>query len=91
MDELQKALEYARDQGVSDRQLAVVVKVEADRVRFQSVEGVVMTHPDVGDYAFPGSAVDQMKQSGWALKTDEPAEEPTEEPASVADETEEKK
>ena len=70
MDELKKALAYARDQGVSDRQLAALVKVEADRVRFQPAEGVAMTHPELDDREIrvPESSVEQMRLSGWVPK-----------------------
>jgi hypothetical protein len=83
MDELQKALEYARDQGVSDRQLAGLVKAHVDEVRFRVAgEGVTLTHPGLeAEAVFPESSVEQMQQAGWVLKAEEESE-IAEEPAA---------
>ena len=91
MSELDKALQYARDQGVSDRQLATLVKVHTDEVRFRQTDGVTLTHPDLDDreITVPESSVEQYQKSGWVPK---PTDEPTEQPAEdvKAAETEEK-
>lgn len=85
MDELQKALTYARDVGVSDRQIASVVKAHTDEVRFRQVEGVTLTHPELDgrEITVPESSVEQLALAGWLVK-------PTDEPAAPADDTEEK-
>jgi hypothetical protein len=67
---LDKALEYARAVGLTDRQVAVVVKQEADRVRFRADNGqVTLTHPGLEtDIEVHPDTVTQWEQSGWTRK-----------------------
>ena len=76
MDELQKALEHARACGLSDRDIAVVVRGEADRVRFQrDTENVTLVHPEVaGEISVHPDAVEQHEMSGWQPKPQADAE-----------------
>lgn len=76
MDELKRALEYARDQGVLERQVAAWVKAHVDEVRFRHDDGGVrLVHPETGgEQMVPESAVEQHELAGWVRKDDAPAE-----------------
>jgi hypothetical protein len=76
---LDEALDYARAVGLTDRQIAVVVQAEADRVRFLQDNGdVTLTHPDTGaEIRVAPSAVDQHELAGW-VRVQPPEEAPPE-------------
>lgn len=80
---LEQALDYARQVGLTDRQLGVVVRLEADRVRFRQDNGdVTLTHPDLdAEIQVQPAAVAQHELAGWVRKQDAPTEEPPAEPA----------
>ena len=65
---LEQALKYARDVGLSDGQIAVVVRQEADRVRFRQTTGLVtLVNPDLDDAEIDvhPDAVAQHELAGW--------------------------
>ena len=68
--DLDEALEYARAQGVSDRQLAAVVKAAGDEVRYRrDNDNVILTHPDVDtDIEVHPDTVAQHERAGWTRK-----------------------
>ena len=70
--DLDEALEYAKDQGVSDRQLAAVVKAAADDVRYRREDGLLsLTHKITGGVIrVHPDAVEQHKKAGWELTGD---------------------
>jgi hypothetical protein len=75
---LEQALQYARDVGLSDRQVAVVVRQEADRVRFRQDHGlVILVHPKLegAEEAVHPDAVAQHELAGWVRKDTPKAEE----------------
>jgi hypothetical protein len=80
---LEQALDYARAVGLSDREVALVVRQEADRVRFKRDTGLVtVTHPDpyIADTDVHPDSLDQLALSGWTVKKTAPepvAAEPT--------------
>ena len=68
---LDQALQYARDQGLSDRQIAVAVRAVADAARFERDSGLVkLTHPDLDDaeiQVHPDTR-EQYELAGWTTK-----------------------
>ncbi len=76
---LDEAVDYARAVGLTDRQIAVVVRAEADRVRFEQDNGeVTLTHPVLGtQIRVAPDAVAQHELAGWVQEAaDEPEPEP---------------
>ena len=68
---LDQALDYARAVGLTDRQIAVVVRQEADRVRFHqsNPDQVTIVHPITGGEAdVHPDAADELEKSGWVRK-----------------------
>jgi hypothetical protein len=87
MSDLEKALQHARNVGLTDRDIAVVVRVEADRVRFaQESENVTLVHPELPEISVHPDTVDSYEPGGWTVKQPEPevAEETPAEPAKKA-------
>lgn len=81
MTELEQALAYARDVGLTDRHIAAAVKAAADQARFDNQPGTVRLYypdPSVQDITVPADAVEGHLASGWQLEP--PVEE---EPAPV--------
>ena len=60
---LDEALTYARDQGLTDRQIAVAVRAAADGARFKRDSGLVtLTHPGTGgEFDAHPSTVEEWK------------------------------
>ena len=75
--ELDKALEYARSVGLTDRQIAAAVNNAADTARFARDDGLaVMTHKLTGGrIRVHPDAVPQHELAGWQLKTEPKAKE----------------
>jgi hypothetical protein len=69
---LDQALGYARDVGVSDRELASLIRLEADRVRFtQDTGNVTLSHPELPDISVHPDTVDAYAAGGWVRKQPE--------------------
>jgi hypothetical protein len=65
---LEQALDYARAVGLTDRQVAVVVRQEADRVQFKPDTGLVtLINPnlDGAEIEVHPDAVAQHELAGW--------------------------
>lgn len=73
---LDEALQYARDVGLTDRQIAVAVRAAADDARFTRDDGLVpLEHPVTGGVIrVHPYTVAQHELAGWQLK-DKPTEE----------------
>ena len=67
---LDEALKYARDQGLTDRQIAVNVRAAADAVRFAQRNGTVtLIHSDLdAEIDVHPDAVEQHELAGWKRK-----------------------
>jgi len=95
MMSIEQALDYAREYGVSDRELVGLIRNAAEERRFaQESVNVTLNHPELGvEVSNPPEAVDQLTQSGWVLKQppldEEPAVEPPVVDVSLPDEDEE--
>ena len=79
---LDEALTYARDQGLTDRQIAVAVRAVADDARFVRDDGLVtLTHKVTGGVIrVHPDTVKAHEDSGWQRKDLTQEEEPEEEP-----------
>lgn len=84
---LDQALDYARQVGLTDRQVAATIRAEADRIRFTQDNGdVVLTHPELGtEIRVAAEAVAQHELAGWVRPLADPPEEtPAEAPTAPA-------
>jgi hypothetical protein len=86
MSELDSALDYARHFGLTDRDIASVVKAEADRRRFEPANDLVTLEygGDVADIRVAPDAVEHWEAGGWRVKPAPVETEPVEPPAEPA-------
>src|SRR5215468_661778 len=67
-DDLDRALQHARNVGLTDREIAAaVVRAAEELVALQRSVGVTLTHPDLPGqpYTVPPELVDGYADSGW--------------------------
>ena len=85
-DDLDRALQHARNVGLTDRDIAAaVVRAAEELVAQQRTVGVTLTHPDLPGqpYTVPPELVEGYVGSGWQVAQPELEPEAEEPPALV--------